>query len=474
MNDIPENTQTERRLVRATRFVNDYWIPCNPVTLKRIQNGLAQGTYNDAVDLLVKDITSDVALFTFCLRELLGLMKERHVIQTQPLNPIALMRSSGLQQLKEILGVKIAAVSNHKLASGSTLQVGRLQEVVMSATTAGELAHVHNIEDEMAYSAAVLRQLGLTLIAWNYSSMYQKAVAALKPDQSLDLVLTEKFGFSPTSLALKVLEQCGLSNDVCLSLGLDDDEPSYEEGHAVCSTLAKVCKVGEALARANNPEVYPSAKDDWIFAVQEVEAALGSDGIKVIQEKYEETCAHYVEYVPKLFKAGLVATITTLGGHKNPYLEQCSEDVRFELSKVYKTMVVGEVTEGSLRTLVKETIPNCGFYGGVIYTFEVGLGLLVPQTRVGQLKLIRVEPVDFSLNLPQNLPIIRAFDENEPIIVDGVGGDGGVISGISGYFGISQRMGVIYLEVAASLKIEKHHLTHFQAIAFTLSECLQT
>ncbi|MDC0357868.1 HDOD domain-containing protein [Oligoflexia bacterium] len=474
----------EKRLERATRHVSDYWFPANSALVDKIKSGLDNGQYESNIDLLMSDLKSDFSLFTSCLRGLLTIMKEAGEEIPSPIHPIALLEESGLERLKQILEIEHKRESAHALEAGNDLQIARFQEAMLSASAAEVLSESCEVDADTAYASALLRQLGYALIAWNYPGVYQEAVIALKTGDQLDVVLAQRLGFSPILLAMRVLHSWDIPLESMVELGLVDQEED-EEGavfSAVGSMLSEICKVGEALARANSPIGYPGAESDWIEAQGEIERRLGANGLALIQEKFLENCDHYLTFIPDIFEPGPAFDVSAFRAledvdpiqAKNPLIALCDMPLQRQLRKLYIALEGTSRSKENIRFLVDEVIPSGGFTSGCIFTMDPGVMALVPQIELGQLELRKCEAVDYSIVTSKADIVAVAYRSNDPVVGFGQSPSGAMVSAIVGIFGEEQRVGVLYLEtpgVAAS-DFNSDIMIHYRAIRQALNDCL--
>ncbi|MCB0311036.1 MAG: HDOD domain-containing protein, partial [Bdellovibrionales bacterium] len=377
-------------------------------------------------------------------------------------------------------------VGFHALDQGTEIQMSRFREVMISASSSELLAEKYDLDSDAAYSAAMLRQLGYTLIAWNYPGVYADAMRSLKASgDSLDLVLTRRLGFSPNTLALKVVQSWGLKKRDCSAIGLLESEELDEEEEiikAIGATLSKVCRVGEALARASDPEHYPTAANDWDQARVEIESKLGSNGMQMIREKFAENCENYLTHLPHLFEPGLITEINqpqdwSADAHpeeRNPYLMFCEPAVQTELRSLYRRLIPSKLSRENIRKLINHTIPAAGFSAGCIYTIDPGLMLLVPQVEVGEMKLRTAEPIDYSVVRSNSDMVAIAYQSSEPVLAYRKSKDGSTLTAIAGMIGSSQRIGVMYLEIPSAVTNDPKstEMIHFKALCHALNDCL--
>ncbi|MCB0332905.1 MAG: HDOD domain-containing protein, partial [Bdellovibrionales bacterium] len=399
------DSRSVKRVKRAVDYVGDYWFPVNPKLLEKIQERIQYGHYQEGnTRPLVDDLCADFSLFTFALKKLYGMLQREGLSAPANLHPVQMLEWAGTERLLEILSCEEADVSSHTLSAGGTLQHGRFQEMLISSTTAQTLSESYGIDKDTAYSAAVLRQLGLTLIAWNYPGLYEETVSSLKSGDSLEVRLAEKLGFSPQMLAIRIMNSWGISQETCAQLGLVED-PEEALFQAMGDTLIELCEVGEALARAHQPGVYPSARDDWEQARKEIERTLGADGMQLIHEKIQENAESYLSFIPDVFDFGLISEIELFESDEeinernfgNPYLELCSPTLARSIRTLYGNIFDGHTRRQNIQDYIQDVIPAAKFTGGCIYTADPALMLLIPQNDFGSLRTRELKGVDYSI-----------------------------------------------------------------------------
>ncbi|HPN73314.1 MAG TPA: HD domain-containing phosphohydrolase, partial [Candidatus Omnitrophota bacterium] len=90
---------------------------------------------------------------------------------------------------------------------------------------------------EFGFLSALLRQLGITLVAWNYPAAFDRALKSVTSTQPLTTVLSSMLGFSPELLAASLVRQWGGSSELIYVVGgetaLTKDEYERVKEHSV-------------------------------------------------------------------------------------------------------------------------------------------------------------------------------------------------------------------------------------------------
>ncbi|MCB0321498.1 MAG: HDOD domain-containing protein, partial [Bdellovibrionales bacterium] len=448
----------EKRLLRAVSHVSDYWFPVNERLLSEIRSELDGIDGDEGLASIVQKIQADQSLFFHCLKELSSLVSKEGEGSSR--DPVMLLHDAGIEELRRILDPENGKISVLSYDSGSTEQLARFHETLVSATTAQTLAESYGVDESAAYSSAMLRQLGLTLIAWNYPGVYHSVVSDLQSDDSIDARMSAKLGFSPHLLAIRLLESWGLSSDYSHRLGLIDElaAPRDPIAIAMADTLAELCRVGECLARAHHPEIYPSARSDWEFAQREVTSRIGEDGIRIIKEKLDDVLEVYNDFMPEVFDHGLDGLYELTENYdsyspidrdleRNPFLSCCKPEVSRSIRTLYRSLENITDAAVSVRAFADNVIPTARFSGGAIYTADPSIMMLIPQFSFGDMQLRLAHGVDYSLVLSNADLVALAYQNAEPVVEFQMSQDSQVITAIAGMFGGTQRVGVLYLEI---------------------------
>ena len=470
-----------RLLERAVTYVSDHWIPISPITKSIILKNIDDDIYQDDVELLLLDLSKDLGLFTRCISQLKQLVDEDEV------DPMRALRSLDIANLIHVVRPFLEESETHSFENSSPLQNGRIQEAMISKSAAQTLAPAFGLSEDLAVASASLRQLGFALIAWNYPSVYAEAISKLtrEPSASLEHLIAKKLGFTPSLLASRLAYEWGLPVDLCKAL-YKPDSSLHEDAQiisGVTNSLLTLCRIGEALARANQPDVYPTARDDWEVANQEIQDNIGARGVEVIRERFVENCRYYIGSVPDLFRAGLLLDPAferdfgnADGIHtSNPFLEHCSPVVRDRLNELYSHLKVDTRSEAPLRFLMHDVVPTARFTGTCVYTLDPQSESLLPQLSSGLIGLRTATNVYLTEESGQPDPISEAYlSENALHERSGMSANA-LLTALASIFGKSQRLGVMYAEIPTPYyeSDRRQNQIHFKALCQALNDCLR-
>lgn len=478
-------TQNTSHLELACNHVLERWFPVNQTVLDKIRTDLSKDIYGTDVDALIAELRGDFALLFYCVKELSGSETSK---EHQPVsNPIQLLRQAGVTGLKKILE-KNSSFSTHSFKNITQTQAKRIQEAMLSATVAESVCGKADVNPELGFSCALLRQLGLTLIAWNYPHVFIRGLTSLQNSKqhSLDVALHKVLGFSPTMLGAAIAQRWNLGSEIRLAAGdptiaANANISAVERGSA--ETLAKICKVGEALARAGDPERYPSALSDWKEAEVGIQRYLGPSGLKQIEDRLKDNLKNYVELNPNLFNLSITPENETKIKSSafsrdliraNHYVQKCPPLLQAQLTELYQSLVPGQISREHLDRLVHEVFPCAGFDTGCVFMLDPYSMILTPMLKIKDPLLPHLHSVKVTGNDPSTNPIVTAFNCGTPIKGEDVSERGAMVPFIAGTIGVKQKSGVLYVEITDRLraKAQADPLLHFKAIRQCLNDCL--
>jgi len=448
MSGFKNDGSDNRRIERALQHVVRPWFPINQDVLTSIRKNLEDGAYATAPHHLLNDLKGDFALFTFVVKEL-GILGMQEKIEKKVLNnPVELIRWGGPARIKEILAADKKLPATHSLHWSEPFQVARLRETAVIASTAAVLSEKKDLDPEIGFSRGVIREIGLNLIAWNYPTLYSKVLNNLKPDTSLDEELSRELGFTPSLLAMRVLRP---ENP-------EDVEEASPIEETTWATYDELCEVGEALARAENPETYPSAQNDWQKANQYLTENAGTGALELIKERAVEQSKKYQEALPEVFNS-----LENFNPARNIDVHQrmkaviadrdfrvCPPHVQEALRSLYNEIDGYAVNKNAIQILLKSIIPQAGFTGGCVFVIDPSTASLRPRTVIGQVNLraisnVTLDPGDLAVAaLGTHETLFDVKEDAQPLPLEG----------IYSALGEQRKVGVLYLESPKQLNEE--------------------
>lgn len=486
----PPDSLTDRRLNRAVAHVNSLWFPFNPSVIKSLEQGFQQNLFQQDPDKLLDILKHDFALFTYVIKELIPLASEARISASIICNPVELLRWAGAERINQVVFSPNGLPSAHSLHASAEFQADRLRETAIIASTAEVLSEKKNLDPDMGFCRGVLREIGLNLIAWNYPTLYQRILSDIPENSSLDEQLTKELGFSPTMLAMRIIHP--------KELHLEGPEMScIKQEWQVYDGL---CKVGEALAHADSPDLYPAAENKWVVVRDTLLQSVGPDAVQAIQQRTVTNTAKYAKVMPAPFEQlQSFNPEQKVAAHKraqrathNRYIKYCSPEVQATIRALYEEMPSEEVSRKVLERLVKEVIPQAGFTGGCVFVIDPSSLTLTPRTIIGKvtgrsISTITLRPyalAGLELGVSESEliraatvhddGIANAFACAQPIIERDVSFIDSALTTIASSLGKRRRIGVLYLESPSSDNHQEDSTTvaNFKAVRQLLCDAL--
>lgn len=476
---IPEESK-ETLSIEVQKRLLDSWFPVNPQLLAKIRSNLSAGKYEDDCNLLIAELKEDISLFAFCLKRLIELAGERH----RPVsgNPVDLVRTSNFEDLRKILSCQEADISAHRMQDMTHAQACCIQSTIISTTTATVLCEKESLPGDIGFCTALLRQLGLTLIAWNYPHVYQRALFTGEKEEPLDQALSRYLGYSPSLLGITIARKWGLSSKIRHALGDAQVKSEAVDPQAEFqgAALERICILGEAFAQASVATPKPISTIDWETAKAEIERRVGQSGFELLQERIYQATRGYLNYAPQMFTVSDLPQKplqpTTTEGldllSRNTFLNHCPDKLRTAIQEIYSRLDGRTISKEILMAICRKVIPLGGFPRGCIYLVDPESQLLVPRLAIGTASLKNFESINFYTN--SNSIISRAFRSNSPMHENKTIDSERLLTQVAGILGDNQRNGVLYLEIAESMQEQQasNITARFKALRLLLCDSL--
>jgi len=481
---------------RIQRYTSDCWFPANPEVLKLIRKNLWEGAYATSQEL-IDDLKRDFALYTYCLRQLAWAVKNNAKGKDKEgpakTDILTLFSKLTIADFAKLLPPSPSKISTHRIEAISEVQAQRLQNLVISTTAVETLAKKTELDAEAAVAAALFRQLGLMLVAWNYPRIYARIAGnSTDSERELDARIEQVLGYSPVELGLDLIRPWGIPAEVetAVKLNMASYRPSCTEVQAgdsakaenEYSELVKLCEIGEALANGSSSEDSPLGRENWEWATREAVAYLGPAAVSLLEEEISQKWSSYSSALPVLFDQVFAADGKRRKAYSdyvrnrynaNPYILKCSHATQQAFLQVYRHMVEGKPSQQSLKILIDELIPGVGFKSGCVYLADQAALKLVPVTAIGEARKEELKPVLYSsLGLVTDA-LSKAMMYPAP--VKGIMlKDARQVLYIAASLGTGSKKGVLYLETDQEIFMtgREDPLVYFKAIRKCLADAL--
>jgi hypothetical protein len=480
--------ETDRRLQRAIQHTSQHWFPINPEVLYSIREGLDSGAFELDLTFLITSLKQDFALFTYCIKELLPIATRQGASSQICSDPIQLLRWAGVARIKSILGSDRQTPSTHSLDRCEPFLVHRLTETGLAASAAQVLATARELDGDTVFCHGVVRQIGLNLVAWNYPSVYSRVIRSLSSSATLDDALAQELGFSPALLAMRFFRPT-----------IDETSADGRKIVTTWATYDTLYSVGEALTRANSPDIYPTAERDWTQAQKFLDRSLGPQGIELIKKRTLENTAIYQRELTELFtqissfapEEKVKRYRKGLRSKDNQYLKYCPPLLQSALEALYGEMPSGEVSKLAIEKLVKQLFPQAGFTGGCVYVIDPTSMTLAPRVSFGKLALRTLRALPLQADAGRAIgPLVSevitthmrsakdlalaALACDQPLVERSNSESDTAVGALCGVIGKKRKVGVMYLELPEKTLDKDNQLTLniFKALRQTLCDAL--
>ncbi len=422
-----QNRTNSLQLEKATNLVCEHWFPFD----KKISEEALASLDVELDDEVRKEacleiLKKDASLYLLCLKNIQE--SSLRVRLNNSAFEMSLIESCSVAEIRNAIEKSSKFASPHSLSEASQIQAKRLAEVLISSSAVCELSSSYNVSRELSYSSAILRQLGCTLISWNYPKIYQKITHKPLTKNELDREVRKYLGFSPQMLAMSVIKKFGLESEYEKLFTSSKDIVPKSSDSNIFATVSKICEVGEALSRASHPELYISAIEDFQFANDEIKSSIGDNGIQQIFGRVKDRCVSLEQIIinktdafDKIFedKKDLGRSIEQTNfsrslKERNNYIEVLPPHLYQEVMKLYLKLEPGKSKKEFLKCYVKDVVPNTLFTSLQVYLIDPVENVLYPSLVLGKSKVQGAEIIPIKSGSTKN-NFISALTLSSPI-----------------------------------------------------------
>ncbi len=475
----PERTVMVSRGVGPNKRLDDTvdhlahgFLPVNPKILEDIRAKFQSGDLGTDRATLLETLKMDPALFLYYLKNLPQLTNSA----VPPDDPFEALKVIEQEKLEHLFSVRPGDISFHKLDKITKPQALRLQHTMVSSAAAQELATQVELPLGVAFGAAMLRQLTLSLLAWNYPAIYSRALSTCRAKESnLEAELEKQLGVSVQQLAQRFSVLWTVGPELRRAVG----SASSDVMPRALQSVRDICTVSELFAKSKDPAHYPKAQALWEKTTQELTTPLSPEFDDSVKRMVRISAQHYADASEQIFSAPLfeefhevpaTVVVDSLVAKKNPYVARCPEELRTFFRAIYEGCKFAEVNVDGIRVLVDHLIPAAGFSRGCLYLLDGDSRNIRPALRIGDVPLAH-----YPTTWPDDGSKVAAFIRSSvPSTWEGQGLSGRygevIVAGLNG----DKLSGVLYLELTPpeGEKRELKHILHFNAIRRAFLDCL--
>jgi hypothetical protein len=446
------------------------WIPQDPDSLRSIHEKHENGEYLQSPEILINDLKKDLTLY---LRAVTNL-KPRLDSADSTINPMRDLKELPAAEIIELLPKSPGAYSKYRLEKGTQSQLNTLACSLLSSTATETFASQaestgKDISVDDALSVSLMKQLGLNLLSWNYSTLFFKILKNYKDKpELLDKALIQNFGFTPETLAEDYARKWNLSFNIRSSLRV----PSL---YHRTNSLYEVCEFGDLFGKSNHPTIFPNAKKEWDERTDQLKDLIGTDNTAEIKERIEMSLQDRLRDLLPSQQKTLNATFKVVRPSQpksyyfsQPILKSLPEEIVKHYVPVFEKLSASENKLPALKELTQNAIPASGFKTGVIYIEDSDGDQLSIKIDIGALTEMLMDSVDSS---KLNQTAFEARFSNIPQLTTEKSG-----ASVSGSFSSPSHRGVLVLEIdrtsAEEDVVGRDNILLFKAARECLESCL--
>lgn len=463
----------ERRLQRAANRVRDNWIPIDEAALKVFLRKSYESNESLETAALIEFLQSDLSLYLFSVLRLFKVLAETDQELPDSLSLSDLIEKVGVDMFLDLLNIEAVQCSRFKFEEATQSANDRLQEAALAATISQSCAALHAINSDEAFCVSMVRQLGMLLIAWNYPGLYEEALFHVSNDLSCEDWLTTELGFTPSELALQVcISDVSDVHGYFFEQYLDDELfAEYNED------LFHLCLLGEVLSKARFPEYYTLDRSVLADAYTQLDIFGGEQLVQEIQQVFEVFISRHSCTASIAQRPGLTEFWRPWSIEKNQvlYHQYVPEALRTGLSEFYALLFYEVEAKRLLHLFMNELVSAASFDAGALFIYDDVALELVRRAATGSLLPSVSEIIPCDGFLTERNSIGLAFDTESVLFEYHANQEGQPLVGCSVSFGISARLGVLYLqsgEIPADLESEKIIVERVQLLKKALEEIL--
>jgi hypothetical protein len=485
------------QLEKATELVTKLWFPFNPSILNSVMGKLETGDFSHIKGQIVNELEKDMSLFLLCLKELVTILDERGVgsYREGEISTYEFFSQVSKEELDLALSRVAKFKCHQKLDSGSRLQKQKLVEMYISGVAVKTLSEKMNegeldsVSRELNYSSILLRQLGATLIAWNYPQIYEKVASRKHTPDSFDDGLRDALGFSPIMLGFSIAKSWNLPPVYLRVVGGDQAFEDFRmtetftvQDRIISDSVIQICEIGEALSRAMNPDLFSSSVTDLDKASKYIRKVIGEQGVREILDAAKNQLDHLKfgslsemidESTSSLVKKVSSAKYSNQLASKNIYLDALPEALHEKVLTLYSEMT----PEGSVpvytAAFAKQIVPSTVFSSLIVYLNDPFKQLLFPSLVIGTPRAITPTAVGMSGTGNSYNIISAGFGLKTPLREDRLIRENEEIVMLASALGSDPAIGVLYAEADISdPEFPSSIMRYFKALKNLLSDCL--
>lgn len=460
--------------------LSEQFFPASASILKRARESANTESTPQQRDALIAQIKSDPAIFLYCVKHLNSVIENPRA----EIDPIKELKALEHDRMRALLNVVPRQISEHRRDRCTDMQALRLQHSVVSACAAQSLSETVAVDSDLAFSAAVFRQLGLHLISWNKPKVYSEAmIQRRRKGSEIDQEVKLLMGVSPSEIGARLAMKWGLNSELRAALLNDEKSRKDTEGGDEFQTvvpinakLAQLCQVSELYSDTKDPKNFPEAKERWSVRQVEIERTYSKAAFSNIEHESQQVLIEHAKDSRSFSKMPLIAdevasqSTAVAEEISDDFLRTGSAETKALFDEVNQLIPNSGVAVDAIRVLVERAIPELGFDRGCLFLLDKSSFALKPALRIGDTQL-----ATYATFLSRNRQMfLNSIDSQVPLKFQGLGINGEIVELVIGALLSANNPGVLYLELGRRAQQDSKHASMeiFNLIRRTVSKCL--
>lgn len=467
----PRGTQRESTILHVDRG----WLPVNPRVLKKLRDGIDTGELVEDRTSLIDMLKQDLALCSALFRRL---PSAAHEAANSP-SPLQRIRDLDPEDLKALTGVVPLQVSRHLFRDFSRNQSLQLQRTIAGTAAAESIAAWSGADEDDAYIAVLLKDIGMNLIAWNYPVLFSRALAYQRTRRStLDVELIRSLGLTPVELGEKFAQRLNVPlriRNAVQDAAIASASRVQREG---ALSLSEICQFASCFAESKDPANFREGAERWEEKREELISRTGSNRLNELEESVAERLEAYRETILPKDRIQVQAPDSRTGSdsagaaslaQRNACAHRCPPVLRDQFCRLYDDFAFEELEIGAIERIANEILPVAGFARGCLFLLDNKASLLVPKLRFGDRALASYAPVPITRDEAIAQAVYSSIPAEEIVVENDE-----EVSVFSSGFENTRVEGVLYLEASAERTEETRRgsIIAFRAVRDALIDAL--
>lgn len=429
------------QLQQTLPYLIDRWLPVNPEILFSLEKRCSSDSEKPIeTGELLRELRQDPALLCWCL------IGNHNPAENPDLGDHLASR------VRQLIQHVRRGETLHQLNQATPLQQNLLRRTLARVSASTTLARYLGVDTNMACMVDSLKEVGASLIAWNYPHIFSRTLLRAETDRvpaerrshQINTWLAMMLGFSPALLARALGRQSIVAEDVRRCLEPSTELPSDQNE----TSLRRLSTISDIFAEASQTDSSFYASSRWATCRGQLETEIGPTGIQLTLNARDNLLKRYAKTLPAIIETER----TSPSGKSDRYMLQyqnnlsiahCSERLQAALKECYLSPLIHQCSPAEFGRVILDLATIGGFARGSLLLLDANTQILDPVASLGDCNVAAV-----------SLKERTSEDERQTLIRSSMLGRSPVIehhldhrtTAFAGPLGDMQRAGILYLE----------------------------